>query len=98
MLTLSTDASDIVRTAILNSPDVPDETGGVRLYVADTTNGQGQMAAAIVDAPEPDDLVIDDAGARVFVDPDLTPHVSEKELDAETREDGRISLRLEDRS
>jgi Fe-S cluster assembly iron-binding protein IscA len=41
-----------------------------------------------VDLPDEDDYVIEDEGARIFVEADLAPRLEDKILDAEMTQDG----------
>jgi Fe-S cluster assembly iron-binding protein IscA len=80
MLTLTPDA----RLAIVGlvEPIDPDGHGGVRIAVADTPNGQGpQLGLALTDGPSPGDSVIDEEGARVFLDQAATQLLEEATLD-----------------
>jgi len=53
----------------------------------------GTLALSL-EGPHPDDAVIEDDGARVFVQRDATGIVEDRELDAELDEQGRASFML----
>jgi Fe-S cluster assembly iron-binding protein IscA len=44
--------------------------------------------------PQPDDAVIDDAGARVFIEHDAAPLVEDRQLDAQIDDQGGLSFLL----
>jgi Fe-S cluster assembly iron-binding protein IscA len=47
-----------------------------------------------LEAPQPDDAVIEDAGARVFIQQDAASIVEDRELDAQLDDEGRASFML----
>ena len=81
MLTLSPSAVEAVDN-LLHRPEVPDDAG-LRIRTA----GESQLAIAIAAEPEPDDQVIEEGGARVFVEPEAVPMLDNAELDARTQGD-----------
>jgi iron-sulfur cluster assembly protein len=78
MLTLSPSAVEAV-DSLLQRPEVPDDAG-LRIRTA----GESQLAIAIAPEPGPDDQVIEEGGARVFVEPEAAPMLDNVELDART--------------
>jgi iron-sulfur cluster assembly protein len=89
VLTLTDRAAETIRI-LISQPGVPADTG-LRMSLQD--NEAGTLALSL-SAPEPDDAVIEDAGARVFVQQDAAAMVADRELDAELDEQGRASFRL----
>ena len=81
MLTLSPSAVQAV-DALLHSPSVP-EDAGLRIGA----EGDSQLTVELVAEPAPGDQVIEEGGARVFVDPDVAPVVETAQLDARTQGD-----------
>jgi Fe-S cluster assembly iron-binding protein IscA len=81
MLTLSPSAVEAVDN-LLHRPDVP-EDAGLRIRTA----GEAQLTVAIAAGPEPDDQVIEEGGARVFVESEAVPMLDNAELDARTQGD-----------
>jgi Fe-S cluster assembly iron-binding protein IscA len=80
MLTLTPDA----RLAIVGlvEPIDSDCHGGVRIAVADAPNGQGpQLGLELAVGPAPGDSVIDEDGARVFLDEPANQLLDEATLD-----------------
>jgi iron-sulfur cluster assembly protein len=80
VLTLTHDAQDAVRT-LTQDPQAP-ETAGLR--IATSTEGLELMVVA---EPAPGDALIDDGGARVFVEPHAAQLLDEQTLDAQVEGD-----------
>jgi len=89
VLTLTDRAAETIRI-LTSQPGIPAETG-LRMSLQD--NEAGTLALALA-GPQPDDAVIEEAGARVFVQRDAAAMVADRELDAELDEQGRASFRL----
>jgi iron-sulfur cluster assembly protein len=87
MLTLSSSAVDAVDT-ILQSPEIPDDAG-LRIDTA----GESQFTIEIAPEPAPGDQVIEEGGARVFVDSEAAPMLDHAELDAR-REGDQVAFGL----
>lgn len=93
MLTVAPSAAEAI-TTLVTSNGLP-ENAGVRLSAApteDNTAGVG-VQIALTDGPAPDDQVIDEAGAHVFVDPTVADALEESTLQARA-EDNRIAFAL----
>jgi Fe-S cluster assembly iron-binding protein IscA len=82
MLTLTTSAVQVVDALLHSGPNIP-EDAGVRIGTADGS----ELTIQLVAEPAPGDQVIEDGGARVFVDPAAAPLVDEAELDARNEGD-----------
>ena len=89
MLTLTDRAAETIHI-LTSQPGIPADTG---LRMSLQENETGTLALALA-GPEPDDAVIEEAGARVFVQRDAAAMVADRELDAELDEQGRASFRL----
>ena len=89
MLTLTDRAAETIRI-LTSQPGVPADTG-LRMSLQDSEAGTLALSLA---APQADDDVIEEAGARVFVQRDAAAMVADRELDAELDEQGRASFRL----
>lgn len=76
MLTLTNHAQDAVRT-LTQDPQAPNSAG---LRIASSSEGLELM---IVAEPLPGDALIDDDGARVFVDAEAADLLNEQTLDAQ---------------
>ena len=96
MLTLSRNATPLIRNAIQNAPEIPDDIGGLRLVETIATDGQATLSMTLADAPEVGDQIVEDEGARVFVEPGLSDEVADKHLEVAQADDGRLRFRLID--
>jgi iron-sulfur cluster assembly protein len=84
MLTLSPSAVEAV-DALLEGPEVPDEAG---LRIAATEDSpEPALSVQIAPEPAPEDQVIEEGGARVFVDPTAAPLLDDAQLEAEAQGD-----------
>jgi iron-sulfur cluster assembly protein len=92
VLTLSDRAVETIR-ALTSQPGLPADTG-LRMSLPDGADGEAGRVALSLERPHPDDAVIEDAGARVFVDTHVAPVVGNSELDAEFDQDGRAAFTL----
>lgn len=89
MLTLTPKAADEIRN-IVNQPEVP-QGCGVRI-ANDGTSGELSMGLAAVPAEE--DTVLDDAGARLFLDPQAAAVLDDKMLDVTADTEGRVQFAI----
>ena len=80
MLALTDSAVQAV-TEIVSSSDEASETGGLRM-VAEQAGTQANFQLSVVPLPAEDDEVIDEQGARVFLEPDAASLLDDKVLDA----------------
>jgi iron-sulfur cluster assembly protein len=87
MLTLSPAAVEVV-DSLLHSPEVPDDAG-LRIGAA----GQSQLTIEIAPEPAPGDQVIEEGGARVFVDSTAASMLDNAQLDAR-REGDQVAFGL----
>ena len=86
MLTLTDNALTAVRT-LTQDPEAP-EGAGLRI-----TPGTEGLELILVADPVPGDALIDDGGARVYVEPEAAELLKEQTLDAQV-EDGQVSFFL----
>jgi Fe-S cluster assembly iron-binding protein IscA len=89
LLTLTDRAAETIRT-LTSQPGIPADTG-LRMSLQDSDAGP---LALSLEGPQPDDSVIEDSGARVFVQRDAAAIVDDRELDAQLDEQGRASFML----
>ncbi len=89
MLTLTDRAAATIRT-LTSQPGIPADTG-LRMSLQDSEAG---TLALSLESPQPDDAIIEDGGARVFVQRDAADIVEDRELDAELDDQGRASFML----
>ena len=83
MLTLTETAKTAIN-GITSQAGLP-ETGGVRIALADQSD---QIELSLAPQPEAGDDVIDDDGARVFVQEAASPILAEHTLDAAESPEG----------
>ena len=86
MLTLTDNALTAVRT-LTQDPEAPDGAG-LRILPGD----EGLELILVAD-PVPGDALIDDGGARVYVEPQAAELLNEQTLDAQV-EEGQVSFFL----
>jgi iron-sulfur cluster assembly protein len=86
MLTLTDHAQNAVRN-LTQDPQIP-EGAGLRI-----TPGSEGLELALVAEPVDGDALIDDGGARVFVEPEVAQLLDTETLDAQV-EDGQVSFFL----
>jgi Fe-S cluster assembly iron-binding protein IscA len=94
MLALTDNAVQAVK-GIVSASDRTDETGGLRLV---TEHGDQEMSfqLSVAAVPAEDDEVIEQEGARLFLDPEASSLLEDKLLDAAVDED-RVAFMLADR-
>jgi iron-sulfur cluster assembly protein len=91
MLTLTDNAADIVKQI---ADQVPDAEGpGLRISGAEEGADAGLTLTA-AEAPQPGDQVLDEHGARVFLDEAAATLLDDKVLDAEVKPDGAVTFGL----
>jgi iron-sulfur cluster assembly protein len=80
MLALTDNAVEAVQEILSLSDEAP-EMGGLRL-VAEPAGAQTNFQLSVVALPAEDDEVIEEQGARVFLDPEAASLLGDKVLDA----------------
>ena len=95
MLALTDHATEAIE-GILRAPAIP-EGAGVRITAAADTNATGPepgaLAITLAPGPTEDDQVIDEEGARVFVEAPVAEYLDDKLLDARV-EDEQVSFMI----
>jgi Fe-S cluster assembly iron-binding protein IscA len=91
MLTLTDNAADIVKQIADQIPNA--DSSGLRISEAEADGDSGLILAA-VPAPEPGDQVVDDHGARVFLDPMAATILDDKVLEATVEANGAVTFGL----
>ncbi len=89
MLTMTTEAAAEIRS-IVDQPDAP-EGGGLRIA---NDAGSGSLTLSLAAVPGEDDKVLDDAGARVFLDQQAAAILDDKTLDVTSDRDGRTQFAI----
>jgi iron-sulfur cluster assembly protein len=85
LLALTDNAVEAVKS-IVSSSDEASETSGLRM-VAERAGTQANFHLSVVALPAEDDEVIDEHGARVFLEPKAASLLEEKVLDASVEQD-----------
>jgi iron-sulfur cluster assembly protein len=80
LLALTDNAVEAVKT-IVSSSDDPSETSGLRM-VAEQAGAQMNLQLSVALLPGEDDEVIEEHGARVFLEPEAASLLDDKVLDA----------------
>lgn len=88
MLTLTDNAASVIRN-ITGQEDVP---AGAGLRIA--ANPDGALNLNLSPAPEEGDQVVDDGGARLFLDSDAAVMLDDKALDAAVDAEGGVQFAL----
>jgi Fe-S cluster assembly iron-binding protein IscA len=90
MLTLTENATNIVRSIAQQSPEP--ESAGLRI----TSDGSAEAPFAVTtaDTAEPGDQVVSQEGATIYLDAPTADLLDDKVLDARVDEEGRIEFAL----
>ncbi len=81
MLTLTDNAADAIR-GIVASPEIPDGAG-LRIATQPGATDPGALEVSLADVPADSDQVVEEGGARVFVEEGAVELLDDKLLDAE---------------
>jgi iron-sulfur cluster assembly protein len=95
MLALTDSAVQAVKHIVSSVEDVP-ETGGLRM-VAEPTAEQVNFQLSVVPLPAEDDEVIEEQGARVFLEQEAASLLDDKILDA-TEEQNQVAFTISERA
>jgi iron-sulfur cluster assembly protein len=90
MLALTDNATSVIR-ALADRPELPDDSG---VRIASGQDSAGALTITTVGSPETGDQVLDDGGARIFLEPSAAQMLDDKVLDATVNEDGRVQFLL----
>ncbi len=93
MLALTDSAVEAVK-GIVSSSDAAAETGGLRM-IGEQVGPQMNLQLTVASVPAEDDEVIDDRGARVFLEPEVASLLDDKVLDA-TVQQGQVAFTITD--
>jgi iron-sulfur cluster assembly protein len=91
-----TDSAVQAVTEIVSSSEEPSETGGVRM-VAERAGTQVNFQLSVVPVPAEDDEVIEEQGARIFLEPDAASLLDDKVLDAKL-EQNKVAFTIADQT
>ena len=96
MLVLTEAAAEAVKS--VTSTAAAPEGAGLRIASPELETEPGTLKLSATTGPGEDDQVIEAAGARVFVEPQVALYLDDKVLDAEVDEQGnaRFALGIQD--
>ncbi len=96
MLTLTDSATTVVKTLIEQAPDA---TGAALRISASAVSvselGATDLSLAIARTAEPTDTVVENAGAKVFLEEKAARVLSDKVLDAEVDDEGSVRFSID---
>ncbi len=81
MLAITENAADAIR-GIVTGPEVP-EGAGLRIATSAGESAPGALEVSVAEIPAETDQVVDESGARVFVEDRAVPLLDDKLLDAQ---------------
>jgi iron-sulfur cluster assembly protein len=93
LLALTDSAVEAVKN-IVSSSEETTETGGLRM-VAEQAGTQTNLQLSVVTVPAEDDEVIEEQGARVFLEPEAASLLDDKVLDASV-EQNQVAFSIAD--
>jgi Fe-S cluster assembly iron-binding protein IscA len=93
LLALTESAAQAVKD-IVSSSDELSETGGLRM-VAEQAGREANFQLSVVPLPAEDDEVIEEQGARVFLEPEAASLLDDKILDASV-EQNQVAFTIAD--
>jgi iron-sulfur cluster assembly protein len=88
MLALTDNATSVIR-ALSDNAERPDASG---LRIAVAGDGAGGLTISTAVDPQAGDQVVEDQGARVFLEPDAAQILDDKVLDAAVNEQGQVQF------
>jgi iron-sulfur cluster assembly protein len=91
VLAITDTAAEAIR-GIVSAPELPDGAG-LRITTQPGTGEAAALEVTVAETPAVDDQVVDEAGARVFVEADAVPLLDDKLLDAQI-EGSRVGFML----
>ena len=90
MLTLTENASSLIKN-LAEQTSVADDAG---LRISTTDADSTNFAVDFTPAPEPSDQVVENAGARVFLEENAATALSDKVLDAQVDDEGAVRFAI----
>jgi iron-sulfur cluster assembly protein len=91
MLTLTDSAASVVKTIIERTPDVTDAA----LRISASEAGATDLSLAVATEAEPNDTLVESAGAKVFVEQNAALVLEDKVLDAKIDEEGGVRFSID---
>jgi iron-sulfur cluster assembly protein len=94
MLTLTVGAVSAIRS-LTSQPELPAQTG---LRIVAQGEGEASFQLALAEGPVAGDQVVEEGGARVFVEPAAAAVLEDKALDAQVNEQGSVAFSVSDQA
>jgi iron-sulfur cluster assembly protein len=94
MLTITDSAVSAIRS-LTSQPDLPVDTG---LRIMKQGAGAPSFQLALTEGPAAGDQVVEEGGARVFLDPAAAGALEFMALDAQVNEQGDLAFRISDQA
>ena len=92
MLTITDSAGSAIRN-LTSQSELPADTG---LRIMKQGAGAPSFELALTEGPAADDQVVEEGGARVFLEPAAAGALEDMALDAQVNEQGDIAFRISD--
>ncbi|MBO0979300.1 Fe-S cluster assembly protein HesB [Microbacterium sp. SD291] len=92
MLTLTDNATAIVTTLVNRQSDAVDAGLRIHTAAAEEPDGASRFSVLVAEHPEPQDQVLELAGARVFLEEAAAIALDDKVLDAGVDDQGAVSF------
>ncbi|WP_026415794.1 Fe-S cluster assembly protein HesB [Actinomadura oligospora] len=92
MLTLTNDAVQVIRT-VTADPQLPPESG---IRIQQGIDGSDSLKLSVAPAPEAGDEVVEEQGARVYLERSTAEMLSDMTLDAKVDAGGDVAFTLAD--
>jgi iron-sulfur cluster assembly protein len=94
-LTLTENAVAAVKEIVASAPDAQ-ESSGMRIVASEAGDGRASFELSIATVPSEDDDVIEEQGARVFLESNASNLLDDKALDARVGADRQIAFVIGD--
>ncbi len=94
-LALTENAVAAVKEVVASAPEAQ-ESSGMRIVAHEGADGQASFELSIASVPGEDDEVIEEQGARVFLDSNASDLLESRELDARVDSDRHIAFVIGD--
>lgn len=89
MLTLTTDAAQVIQDLVADHPGA-----GLRISSNPVDTDRIELGLAVTANPEPTDQIVDEQGSQVFLDPQVAPLLEDRTLDVEVSDDREVAFKL----
>jgi iron-sulfur cluster assembly protein len=96
VLTLTDSAVQVIRT-VTSQPELSSQTG-LRIATQSQPEEPGTLALAVADGPQAGDEIVEEQGARVYLEPDAASILDDMTLDASVDEQGDVTFRLAEKT